>query len=114
VNVAPGREEDKGQVDNPTPERWYNKTAYTVAPTGTQGTAGRNTVRGPGYQRVDFSITKRFPFGRARLEFRGEIFNLLNHTNFGTPDNNISNPTAGVITTADDARSMQFGFRVTW
>ena len=103
VNVAPGREEDKGQVDNPTPERWYDKTAYAVAPTGTQGTAGRNTVRGPGYQRVDFSITKRFPFGRARLEFRGEIFNLLNHTNFGTPDNNISNPTAGVITTADDA-----------
>ena len=85
-----------------------------MPPTGTQGTAGRNTVRGPGYQRVDLSITKRFPIGPTRLEFRGEIFNLLNHTNFGTPDNNISNPTAGVITTADDARSMQFGFRLTW
>jgi hypothetical protein len=114
VNFAPGREEDKGEVDNPTPERWYDRTAYAVAPTGTQGTAGRNTVRGPGYQRVDFSFTKRFPIGPARFEFRGEIFNLLNHTNFATPDNNISNPTAGVITTADDGRSMQFGFRLTW
>ena len=114
VNFAPGREDDKGEVDNPTPQLWFDKTAYAIAPTGTQGTAGRNTIRGPGYQRVDFSITKRFPIGATRLEFRGEIFNLLNHTNFGNPDTNISNPTAGVITTADDARSMQFGFRVTW
>ena len=115
VNFAAGREEDRGQVDNPTPERWFDRTAYVVPALGTQGTAGRNTIRGPGTQRVDFSITKRFPIGAGRrLEFRGEIFNLLNHTNFGNPDTNISNPTAGVITTADDARSMQFGLRLTW
>jgi hypothetical protein len=114
VNFAPGREEDKGKLDDPTQQVWFDKTAYVVAPTGTQGTAGRNTVRGPGYQRVDFSLSKRFPIGMTRLEFRAEVFNLLNHTNFGTPDNNISNPTAGVITTADDARSMQFGFRLMW
>jgi hypothetical protein len=114
VNFAPGREEDKGKLDDPTQQVWFDRPAYVVAPTGTQGTAGRNTVRGPGYQRVDFSLSKRFPIGMTRLEFRAEVFNLLNHTNFGTPDNNISNPTTGVITTADDARSMQFGFRLMW
>jgi hypothetical protein len=114
VNFAPGREDDKGRLDNPTPAQWFDRTAYVVAPLGTQGTAGRNTVRGPGTQRVDFSITRRVPIGRSRLEFRAEIFNLLNHANFGNPDGNISNPTVGMITTADDGRSMQFGLRLAW
>jgi hypothetical protein len=114
VNFASGREDDKGKVDNPTATLWFDKTAYVVPATGTQGTAGRNTLRGPGTQRVDFSVTKRFILGTSRLEFRWETFNLLNHTNFGNPDGNISNPTAGMITTADDGRSMQFGFRYAW
>ena len=114
VNFAPGREEDKGRLDSPTQTQWFDKTAYVVPPLGTQGTAGRNTLRGPGTQRVDFSITRRVNMGPSRLEFRWEIFNLLNHTNFGNPDTNISNPTAGMITTADDARSMQLGLRLAW
>ena len=40
------------------------------------------------------SLSKRFPINRARVEFRAEIFNLLNHNNFGNPDTNISNATA--------------------
>jgi hypothetical protein len=114
VNFAPGRESDRGRLDNPTPAQWFDRTAYVVPPLGTQGTAGRNTVRGPGTQRVDFSVTRRVPIGRSRLEFRAEIFNLLNHANFGNPDGNISNPTVGMITTADDGRSMQFGLRLAW
>ena len=51
---------------------------------------------------------------RARLEFRAEIFNLLNHDNFGNPDTNISNGTVGTITTADDGRNLQLGVRVAW
>ena len=42
------------------------------------------------------------------------VFNLFNHANFGQPDGNISNVTAGVISTADDARNIQFGMRVAW
>jgi hypothetical protein len=45
---------------------------------------------------------------------RWEIFNLLNTTNFEQPDGNISNVTAGVISSADDARNMQFGLRLAW
>jgi hypothetical protein len=114
VNFATGREDDRGKLDDPTQTRWYDPTAYVVPALGTQGTAGRNTLRGPGFKRVDFSVSKRFPFGPSRFEFRWEIFNLLNNTNFGNPDGNISNPTAGMITTADDGRSMQFGLRLVW
>jgi len=103
-----------GALDDHTPNRWFDKAAYLVPAAGTQGTAGRNTERGPGTQVVDFSAIKRFPFGSRRLEFRAEIFNLFNHPNFGNPDGNISNVTAGVISTADDGRNMQFGLRVVW
>jgi hypothetical protein len=115
VNFAPGREDDGGQIDNPAQTRWFDLSAYTVAATGTQGTAGRNTVIGPGTKQLDFSFTKRFPLaGRTRLEFRGEIFNIFNFVNFGNPDSNISNATAGIISTADEARNVQLGFRVVW
>jgi hypothetical protein len=114
VNFVPGREGDAGNIDNPTPDHWFDPTAYAVTAAGTQGTAGRNTVRGPGTQRVDTSFSKRFPVNKARLEFRFEIFNLFNHANFGTPDFNISNGTVGTITTADDGRTTQFGLRFVW
>ncbi len=81
---------------------------------GFQGTAGRNTMIGPGSKQVDFSVSKRFPLGATRLEFRAEIFNLFNTTNFGQPNGNINNVTAGIISTADDARNMQFGIRLAW
>jgi hypothetical protein len=103
-----------GIIDNPTPTHWFDQTAYTVPAAGTQGNAGRNTIRGPGTQQVNLSLSKRFPVNRARVEFRAEVFNLLNHNNFGNPDTNISNGTVGTITTADDGRNMQLGLRVAW
>jgi hypothetical protein len=114
VNYAPGRDGDRGVLDHPTVSQWYDRTAYVLPAAGSQGTVGRNTMIGPGSKQVDFSISKRFPLGTTRLEFRGEIFNLFNTTNFGQPDGNISNVTAGVISSADDARSMQFGIRLAW
>jgi hypothetical protein len=103
-----------GQIDNPTPDHWFDASAYAVPANGTQGNAGRNTVRGPGTEQVNLSVSKRFPISRAHVEFRAEIFNVLNHNNFGTPDGNISNGTVGTITTADDGRNAQFGLRVAW
>jgi hypothetical protein len=111
VNVA---RSDLGVLSNPTPEQWFDKTAYVLPAAGFQGTAGRNTLIGPSSRQTDFSLIKRFPINNMRVEFRGEIFNLFNNTNFGQPDSNISNVTAGVISTADDARSMQFGLRLVW
>ena len=112
VNYAPGREDDRGALDDPTHTRGYDPTAFVGPAPGFQGTVGRNTLIGPGLKQMDFSLSKRFPTGGAsRLEFRWEIINLFNTTNFGQPDGNVNNVTAGVISTAREPRSMQFGVR---
>src|SRR6266852_4532108 len=50
---------------------------------GTFGNAGRNIIQGPGYKTWDTSLVKQFPIReQMHLEFRGEFFNILNHTNF--------------------------------
>jgi outer membrane receptor protein involved in Fe transport len=103
-----------GELDDRTPARWFDISAYSRPDPGTQGTAGRNTVRGPGTQIVDMSFLKRVPIGTTRIEFRWEIFNLFNHPQFGNPDANIANTTAGVIGSADDGRNMQVGVRFVW
>ena len=72
-------------------------------------------VIAPPVRDLDFSILKNFPINeRFRLQYRGEFFNILNHPNFGGPDMNISNVTAGVISTAYDGRSIQMGLRLSF
>ena len=51
---------------------------------------------------------------RQKVEFRGEFYKALNHPNFGPPDINITNNTAGVISTANDGRSNQMGLRLSF
>ena len=123
ASFAPGREDDKGELGEQTDmahlgvtaRRWFDPSAYAVPAAGFQGRAGRNTLRGPSYKRLDLALAKRFPFdGASRVEVRAEIFNVLNTTNFGTPAGNISNSNAGVITTADDARHVQLSVRMVW
>ena len=115
VNYAPGREDDRGVLENPTVSQWYDKTAYVLPAAGSQGTAGRNTLIGPGAKSGGFfTSASASRLGASRLEFRWDIFNLFNTTNFGQPQGNINDVAAGVISTADDARSMQFGIRLAW
>ncbi len=50
------------------------------------GSTPRNIFRAPGIETVDLAVNKKFRFGeRHKIEFRTEIFNLLNHENFGIP-----------------------------
>ena len=97
------------EVDDPTLERWMNRDAFAPAPLGTFGNAGVGILRAPGYFNADLSISKRFAtFGRQYLQFRGEMFNALNHPNFGPPNRDIQSTAFGTITsTAADARVVQ-------
>jgi hypothetical protein len=53
---------------------------------GTFGTMGRNIFRGPGFHEWDLSAVKNFKFGeRLTAQFRGEVFNVINHPNLANP-----------------------------
>jgi hypothetical protein len=97
-----------------TAERWFNTAAFAGPPAFQFGNAGRNTVVGPPMQLLDFALTREFGFGeKARLQFRSEFFNALNHTNLGTPGRFVNTPQFGTITMAmHPGRQIQFGARL--
>ena len=66
---------------------------------GSWGNIGRNTLRGPRFSQVDFSLFKELRVNeRMKFQLRGETFNLLNHTNLGQPTAAVDAPgTAGRI-----------------
>lgn len=68
------------------PQAWYNPAAFTVPPPFTYGTLGRNTLRGPKFENLDFALFKNFKFTESKsLQFRSEFFNVLNNVNFAPP-----------------------------
>ena len=98
-----------GVVENPTLERWIDRSAFVSAPLGQFGNSGVGILRAPGYWNVDLAITKRFlTVGSQYLMFRGEAFNVLNRPNFGPPQSNIQSTAFGTITsTVGDPRIVQ-------
>jgi hypothetical protein len=100
-------------ASDPTPNQWFNTSAFSMPAFGTFGNAGRNILEGPGYANVNLALLKRVPLkGRAAVQLRAEAFNLLNRTNFDLPDNFYGSPTFGQILSAGAPRHIQFGARV--
>jgi hypothetical protein len=94
-----------------------------------RGNAGRNIINGPGLASLDFSVFKNNYIRRIsenfNVQFRAEMFNILNHTNFApptTPDNtDIFDPTgaptgvAGLLSrTTTTAREIQLAVKIIW
>jgi Carboxypeptidase regulatory-like domain len=119
----------KGPLVLGNPTQWFNPQAFLAPPpnSGFYGNAGRDIISGPGLATWDFSVLKDTTITeRFRLQFRAEIFNLLNRANFNTPNLIVftpptaSNPTgvsgtAGAITsTSTTARQVQFGLKLLW
>jgi hypothetical protein len=92
-----------------------------------RGNAGRNSLIGPGTTNLDFSIFKNNYIPRIsesfNVQFRAEIFNILNHANFAVPVNPSNTdiflsgggaiPIAGKLTTTTtDSRQIQFALKV--
>jgi hypothetical protein len=92
------------------------------------GNAGRNTVIGPRLVNMDFSATKNFPIHRVsenfNVQFRAEIFNIFNHSNFLPPEPlagaGIFDATGAIATNgfmdtlATQPRDVQFALKVIW
>ncbi|MBC7910438.1 MAG: TonB-dependent receptor, partial [Pyrinomonadaceae bacterium] len=76
--------------------RRINPAAFAVPTADRQGTLGRNALRGFPFTQIDLSLHRRFALTeRVGLQFRMEVFNLLNHPNFGDPVNDLSSDEFG-------------------
>ncbi len=114
---------------NQTPNHWVSPGAFSnpFVDAGGQcafGNAGRNILRGPGLSDLDFSLVRHFRITESKsLEFRAEIFNILNHANFATPERDVASasfgqifntvqPLAGIASGGPgDPREVQFALR---
>jgi len=77
------------------------------------GDLGRNAFRTPDLEQWDLGVSKNFLFGeRVKLQFRSEFFNILNHTNFGVPNNVSTSGAFGTITTTFPPRQIQFALKL--
>jgi len=115
-----------GPVILGTPAKWFNPSAFlapanTAANGGFYGNLGRNTLIGPGLATWDFSVLKDTRIReQLNLQFRAELFNLLNRANFNQPNAVVFtpsgvSPTAGIITsTSTTSRQVQFGLKLLW
>jgi len=95
--------------------QWFNTNCFANVPTGQvrPGNAGRNTIRGPGYQNWDLSAFKNFHFTESRyLQVRLETFNTFNHTNWATIGVTRAVSTFGQVTAARDPRIVQLGAKL--
>jgi hypothetical protein len=79
-------------------EEWFDTSVFSPA-AGAQGTAKRNSVRGPGTRILDLSLFKTFDFANmGALQFRIEAFNLLNEELYNQPDQVVTHSNFGEIT----------------
>jgi hypothetical protein len=93
---------------------------FRLPATGTIGNAASTLIRGPGINNFDIAVFKDFPFGETRkFQFRCEMYNAFNHTQFSGVDNtarfdpqgNQVNPRLGEMTAAHPPRRIQLALR---
>ena len=125
-NEQANRPNSTGQsakLDKPTRERWFNTDVFVNPPLYTYGDLGRvlPDVRTPGTVNFDLSLIKDTFIGeRLNVQFRAEAFNFMNHVNLRAPNTSFSagadgfnrSATFGTITSARDARVVQFGLKL--
>jgi len=108
------------------PNQWFNVNMFNNPTFGTLGAVSRGSLLGPDLVNWDFSISKDTKLGflgeAGNLEFRAELFNILNHANFITNPINgnsiiggnglIGGPGAGTFTVARDGRDIQLALKL--
>jgi hypothetical protein len=91
---------------------WYDPATFVVAPAGTFGNVGRNSLIGPHLQAIDMALHKQFamPYNEHhQLQFRVEAFNVFNHPVWGLPNGNIR---SGAVFPGAPANAARQGFGV--
>ena len=96
-------------LDDRDARRWFNTTAFAAAPVERRGNAKVGMIQGPHWRQVDVSLRKRFRFTQTKnIEFRAEVFNVLNTLNLNNPNTQTDNAAYGTIVSARIPRQSQF------
>jgi len=120
-NFNPGPGCSPNAINPGQPFNYIKVGCFSFPAPGVLGDLGRNTLRGPGFADLDFSLFKNISFleDRYKLQFRAEAFNSLNHTNFGVQTTAVFNgngeplASAGVLQqpTLTTSRQIQLGVK---
>jgi hypothetical protein len=115
---APGEPDQVAPFHRLDPRRsggyYFDPSSFVDGPLGQIGNAPRTVCCGPGIINFDFAVHKTVALGeRTNLEFRTELFNLFNHTQFFNPDGDITGGTTfGLVNRARDPRMIQVALRL--
>jgi hypothetical protein len=108
-NVVPGKQ---AKLDNPTIEKWFDTTAFSVPDPYTLGNVSRTlpNVGTDSLFNIDLSLFKDFPISESKkLQFRAESFNITNTPTFAGPNGSITSTTFGTVTaTAFNPKPREF------
>ena len=99
------------QLGNPTIQDWFNTAAF-VAPAGVFGTAGRNTIIGPGTVSFNMAVSKTVQVKEMQsMELRLSATNVFNNANFTSIDSTVGSRTFGQVIAAGAMRKAQLTAR---
>ena len=106
-------------ADLPSSERgtkeFFNTAAFTLPPSGEPGTAGRNTITGPGLVNFNMSLGRFFTFSREknlRARFSIDASNAFNHPNYGGVATTINAQNFGWVTSVSAMRALTLSLRM--
>jgi hypothetical protein len=95
---------------------YFNLSAFGTPAPFTYGNTGRLLpyLRGPRAVQLDMSLFKEIPiYERLHLQFRAEIFNILNHPQFDNPNTVIGTPQAGtIVDQVNSSRDIQLALKL--
>jgi Carboxypeptidase regulatory-like domain len=109
-------------LSNPTVQNWYNVNAFAQPAAGTFGDERRNSLFGPDFSEVNFSLGKNFSIREGiGLQFRIDAYNIFNHPSFSNPNTGVAfgangEPTssASITSTSTGPRAFQLDARVSF
>jgi hypothetical protein len=102
-------------------QAYFDTSAFAPVTAARFGTAGFDSLRGPGASNADVGLFRSFQmFERLTMQARVEAMNLTNTPHFANPNSNISTGGFGTITSTsaisriNDERYMRFGLKFTF
>jgi len=121
TNDRPDLYGDPNSGTTHTAAQWFNTSVFkplrpasgASGATYSFGNAGKGIIKSPGLKTADLSVVRSFTIReQTRVQFRGEFFNVFNHTNFNFPNVQADSADFGKITQAQDPRQIQLALKI--